>query len=31
MLPNPSGAQAHYQFPDLAEAFAALRRAAETR
>jgi len=31
LLPNPSGAQAHYQLPDLAEAFAALRQAVETR
>jgi TDG/mug DNA glycosylase family protein len=30
LLPNPSGAQAHYQLPELTEAFAALRRAAET-
>jgi len=27
LLPNPSGLNAHYQLPDLAEAFAALRRA----
>lgn len=27
LLPNPSGAQAHYQLPALVEAFAALRRA----
>jgi TDG/mug DNA glycosylase family protein len=26
VLPNPSGLNAHYQLPDLAEAFAALRR-----
>jgi double-stranded uracil-DNA glycosylase len=26
LLPNPSGLNAHYQLPDLAEAFAALRR-----
>lgn len=28
LLPNPSGAQAHYQLPALVEAFEALRRAA---
>ncbi|MDQ3954145.1 MAG: G/U mismatch-specific DNA glycosylase [Actinomycetota bacterium] len=28
LLPNPSGLNAHYQLPDLAAAFAALRRAA---
>jgi len=28
LLPNPSGAQARYQMPDLVEAFTALRRAA---
>jgi TDG/mug DNA glycosylase family protein len=27
LLPNPSGLNAHYQLPDLAEAFAELRRA----
>jgi TDG/mug DNA glycosylase family protein len=27
LLPNPSGLNAHYQLPDLAEAFADLRRA----
>ena len=27
LLPNPSGAQAHYQLPELVEAFAALRAA----
>jgi double-stranded uracil-DNA glycosylase len=27
VLPNPSGLNAHYQLPDLAEAFATLRRA----
>jgi TDG/mug DNA glycosylase family protein len=26
LLPNPSGLNAHYQLPDLAEAFASLRR-----
>ena len=26
LLPNPSGLNAHYQLPDLAEAFAELRR-----
>jgi TDG/mug DNA glycosylase family protein len=26
VLPNPSGRAAHYQLPDLAEAFAELRR-----
>ena len=26
LLPNPSGLNAHYQLPDLAEAFAGLRR-----
>ena len=26
LLPNPSGRNAHYQLPDLAEAFAELRR-----
>ena len=28
MLPNPSGLQAHYQLPELVDAFAELRRAA---
>jgi double-stranded uracil-DNA glycosylase len=28
VLPNPSGLNAHYQLPDLAAAFAALREAA---
>ena len=28
LLPNPSGLQAHYQLPDLVEAFTALREAA---
>jgi TDG/mug DNA glycosylase family protein len=29
VLPNPSGLNAHYQLPDLAEAFAELRRSVE--
>ena len=29
LLPNPSGLNAHYQLPDLAEAFAELRRSLE--
>ncbi|HEY4791046.1 MAG TPA: mismatch-specific DNA-glycosylase [Actinomycetes bacterium] len=29
LLPNPSGLNAHYQLPDLAAAFAALRRAVD--
>ncbi len=29
VLPNPSGLNAHYQLPELAEAFAMLRRAVE--
>lgn len=29
LLPNPSGLQAHYQLPELVEAFAGLREAAE--
>jgi double-stranded uracil-DNA glycosylase len=29
LLPNPSGLNAHYQLPDLAAAFAALREAAQ--
>jgi TDG/mug DNA glycosylase family protein len=31
VLPNPSGAQAHYQQADLVQAFAELRRAAQSR
>jgi len=31
VVPNPSGAQAHYQLPALVEAFAELRRASEDR
>jgi double-stranded uracil-DNA glycosylase len=31
LLPNPSGLNAHYQLPDLAEAFAELRRSLLTR
>jgi TDG/mug DNA glycosylase family protein len=30
LLPNPSGAQARYQLPDLVEAFAQLREASRT-